>query len=46
MGHAGAIVSGGRGGAAEKITLLREVGAHVVADPTALGSRMAEVLAG
>jgi len=25
---------------------LREAGAHVVADPTALGTRMAEVLAG
>lgn len=46
MGHAGAIVSGGRGGAAGKIELLRQAGAHVVADPTALGSRMAEVLAG
>jgi len=46
MGHAGAIVSGGKGGAAEKIALLREAGAHVVVDPTALGSRMAEVLAG
>jgi len=46
MGHAGAIVSGGKGGAAEKIALLREAGAHVVADPTALGSRMAELLFG
>ncbi len=44
MGHAGAIVSGGKGGAAEKIALLRQAGAHVVADPTALGSRMAELL--
>ncbi|MDQ2825525.1 MAG: succinate--CoA ligase subunit alpha [Actinomycetota bacterium] len=44
MGHAGAIVSGGKGGAAEKIALLREAGAHVVADPTALGSRMAQLL--
>src|SRR5205085_880906 len=44
MGHAGAIVSGSAGGAAAKVTALRDAGAHVVANPTELGSRMAEVL--
>jgi succinyl-CoA synthetase alpha subunit len=44
MGHAGAIVSGRAGGAAGKVAALRDAGAHVVANPTELGSRMAEVL--
>jgi succinyl-CoA synthetase alpha subunit len=44
MGHAGAIVSGSGGGAAGKVEALRDAGAHVVNNPTELGSRMAEVL--
>jgi succinyl-CoA synthetase alpha subunit len=44
MGHAGAIVSGTSGGAAEKVAALRDAGAEVVANPTELGTRMAEVL--
>ncbi len=46
MGHAGAIISGTTGGAASKVAALRDAGAHVVGNPTELGSRMAEVLAG
>jgi succinyl-CoA synthetase alpha subunit len=45
MGHAGAIVSGTTGGAADKVAALRDAGAEVVANPTELGTRMAEVLA-
>jgi succinyl-CoA synthetase alpha subunit len=46
MGHAGAIISGSGGGAQAKIDALRAVGVEVVENPTDLGSRMAEVVAG
>src|SRR5438105_2611669 len=39
MGHAGAIVSGASGGAAAKVAALRDAGAHIVANPTELGTR-------
>jgi succinyl-CoA synthetase alpha subunit len=44
MGHAGAIVSGGRGTAAEKMRVLAEAGIHVVKAPSDIGRRVQEVL--
>jgi succinyl-CoA synthetase alpha subunit len=44
MGHAGAIISGGQGTAAEKMQALRAAGIHVVESPAAIGETVAEVL--
>ncbi len=44
MGHAGAIVSGGKGTAAAKMEAMREAGLHVVESPAELGSTMAKAL--
>ncbi len=44
MGHAGAIVSGGRGTAEAKVTALRRAGVAVVDLPTDMGARMRELL--
>lgn len=44
MGHAGAIVAGGKGGAEEKMATMRECGLHVVESPGEMGSTMAKVL--
>jgi succinyl-CoA synthetase alpha subunit len=44
MGHAGAVISGGKGTAADKYRALDEAGVRTVKSPAELGSAMAEVL--
>ncbi len=46
MGHAGAIISGGKGGAADKIEAMRCAGIAVADSPAAIGSTMLSVLQG
>ena len=45
MGHAGAIISGGKGTAAEKMRALSEAGIHVVDTPAAIGETMRRAIA-
>jgi succinyl-CoA synthetase alpha subunit len=44
MGHAGAIIAGGKGTAAEKMKALGEAGIHVVKSPADIGRAMKEAL--
>lgn len=46
MGHAGAIISGGKGTAAEKMKTLKEHGVHVVENPSEIGITVKRVLEG
>ena len=44
MGHAGAIIAGGKGTAKDKIAKLRECGVHIADNLVSIGSKVAEVL--
>jgi succinyl-CoA synthetase alpha subunit len=44
MGHAGAIISGGKGTAAEKMAAMKKAGIHVVESPALIGETVRKVL--
>jgi succinyl-CoA synthetase alpha subunit len=44
MGHAGAIVSGGKGTADEKLAAMKKAGIHIVENPADIGETMLYVL--
>jgi len=44
MGHAGAIITGGKGTAQAKMSALKDAGVHVIENPAFIGKTIAEVL--
>jgi succinyl-CoA synthetase alpha subunit len=46
MGHAGAIISGGQGGAEDKLAVMEECGIHITRNPAEMGRLMQKVLKG
>ncbi len=44
MGHAGAIISGGQGGANEKLAVMEECGIHITRNPAEMGRVMQKIL--
>ena len=44
MGHAGAIISGGKGAASEKIAAMKAAGIHMASSPATIGRTMQEAL--
>jgi succinyl-CoA synthetase alpha subunit len=44
MGHAGAIISGGKGTAREKMKAMKRAGIHVTENPSELGKTLEEIL--
>ena len=46
MGHAGAIISGGQGGAEDKLAVMEECGIHITRNPAEMGRLMAKIKGG
>ncbi|MDT8325121.1 MAG: succinate--CoA ligase subunit alpha, partial [Bacteroidota bacterium] len=44
MGHAGAIIAGGKGTAADKMKAMKKAGIHVVENPAVIGVTVAKAL--